>query len=86
LITANQATAGPSGLGGSDGNAVAGQGGSPGGATAKALYPGSAGAAGISGQGQGGGLARNSGESIAIDDTAIAGNTASPSDGDVLTG
>ena len=70
------------GAGGPAGGAAAGAGGFPGG-TAGSVFPGSPGAAGVSGVGVGGGLDLIPGGTVVIDDTAINGNPASTHDNDV---
>ena len=61
---------------------VAGAGGTPNGIPGSA-FPGSPGAAGVSGVGVGGGLDLIPGGTVVIDDTTITGNLASTSNNDV---
>ena len=64
------------------GEARAGAGGAPGGFPGSA-FPGTAGTAGVSGVGVGGGLDLLLGGTVVIDDTTITGNQASTNDNDV---
>jgi hypothetical protein len=80
LITMNQANAGKGGTGSAAGVPQAGTGGATNGADGQNL-PGTAGHAGVSGTGLGGGSA--SGGSVMIDNTNVTGNSASTADNDV---
>jgi hypothetical protein len=81
MITANQANAGLRGPGGAPGGALAGTGGARNGVDGQ-IFPGTAGGAGLSGFGIGGGHDPLT-NSVVIDNTNISGNSASSADNDV---
>jgi hypothetical protein len=82
-ITANQANGGPGGDGGPGGAASAGLGGNPNGPLGRSTQ-GVSRTSASAGAGLGGGLAFIPSQSIKINNTNIAGNTASTAANDVL--
>jgi hypothetical protein len=83
LIIDNQANLGHAGMAGSGGGATGGQGGTSNGSVGQAT-PGIAGTIGANGMGEGGGVFRASGANVTINNTQIAGNSASTSGSDVF--
>ena len=84
-ISGNQANRGPGGTGGQGGNGFGGLGGQPNGLRGSELQ-GATGPNASPGIGVGGGLVENSSNNVAIQNSMIAGNTASTEDNDVLIG